>query len=342
MAGPRPTVRTIAAALQLSRSTVSNALRGLAGVKADTRERIRQYAAKVGYHPNPLAAKVMSQMRRRSDARHLGTLGVLELDEPDRPAAAALFNDRLLQGIRKRAAELGFTATYWRFGAGSQTLKGLNKVLYCRGIEGLLFLPSWSEPNLMDVDWTRFTAVYTDYLIRHPPLHTVSTDHFRSMFDAVDKARAHGYRKVGFAVARRADERLNGRWVGAYLSYLHQHPEMTYVPPLQVDEIRAENFGPWFRQHKPDVVIAQWVDAPRAMAAAGAEIPRTHGYICLNVLSAPPEYTGYDLRPTLLGSRAAEMVIAQIEHHDRGPPEVPSNTLVPARWMDRATLRRLR
>jgi LacI family transcriptional regulator len=338
MAGRRPTVRTIGAALQLSRSTVSNALRGQKGVKPETAVRIRQYAAKVGYRSNPLATKVMSQMRRTSEARHLGTLGVLELDEPGRPPAAALFNQRLLQGIRKRAAELGFTAVHRRFGAGSPSLKELNKALYCQGIEGLLFLPSWSEPDLMELDWTRFTAVYTDYLIRRPALHTVSTDHFRSLFDAVDRARSHGYRRVGLAVARRADERLNFRWAGAYLSYLHEHPEMTYVPPLAVDEVRAENFEPWFREHQPEVVVAHWIDAPPVMAAAGAAIPRTHGFVCLNVLAAPPEYSGYDLLPTLLGTRAVEIVISQIERHDRGIPGVPSNTLVPARWVDRGTL----
>jgi LacI family transcriptional regulator len=339
MAMPRPTVRTIAVALGLSRSTVSNALRGLRGVKAETRQRVRQKAEVMGYRAHPFAAEVMSQLRRRAQSKQVGLLAVLEMDEPNRPPAAALFNRQLLEGIEKRAGEMGFGAPHWTFGgAESLALRRLNQILQWRGIHGLLFLPTWSEPQFLDLDWTQFTAIYLDYLVRKPSLHTVCTDHFRTLHTALEQARGLGYRKAGFTVMKRADERLNGRWTGAYLGYLHDHPEMALVPPLLVDELKAENFLPWFREHDPDVVITQWLDAPRHMISAGAEIPRTHGYICLNVLSAPTGFSGFDLRPRLLGMRAAELVISQLAHGDRDIPAVPSNTLVPAEWIEGTTV----
>lgn len=293
----------------------------------------------MGYAVQPFASAVMSQLRRGGQAKALGTLAVLEMDEPNRPPAAAIFHKRLVEGIEKRAADMGFTAARWIYGGTeSLALKRLSQILHWRGIEGLLFLPIWSEPDFRDLDWTRFTAIYIDYLVRHPALHTVSTDHFRTMFVALEKARTLGYRKPGFAVVLRADARLHGRWTGAYLSYLHYFPEMKLVPPLLVDEINQASFLPWFREYNPDVVITHWLDAPSQMISEGAAIPRTHGYICLNVLPAPPGFSGFDLQPRLLGMRAVELVVSQLMHHDRGVPALPSNTLIPARWVDGATM----
>ncbi len=339
MPDPRPTVRTIARALGLSRSTISNALRGLPGVNAATRRRVQKTADAMGYRAHPFAAEVMSQLRRSSQSKQVGTLAVLEMDEAGRPPGAEIFNRLLLEGIETRAREMGFGTDRWSFrGTEPLALKRLNQVLQWRGIHGLLLLPTWSEPDFRDLDWTQFTAIYLDYLIQQPAVHTVCSDHYRSLFGALEKARALGYRKAGFAVARRANDRLHGRWTGAYLGYLHDHPEMKLVPPLLVDELRPENFLPWFREHNPDVVITHWIDAPRHMMAEGAEIPGTHGYICMNVLPAPPEFSGLDLQPRLLGVRAAELVISQLGHHDRGVPAVPANTFVPARWVEGATV----
>lgn len=339
MPHPRPTVRTLAKELGLSRSTVSNALRGLPGVNVDTRRRVRQAADARGYRAHPFAAEVMSQLRRSSQTKQVGTLAVLEMDEPGRPPVAAIFNRLLLEGIETRAREMGFGTDRLNFGGAEPlALKRLNQVLQWRGIHGLLLLPTWSEPDFRDLDWSQFTGIYLDYLIQQPALHTVSSDHFRSLFGALEKARALGYRRPGFAVARRANERLNGRWTAAYLGYVHDHPDITSVPSLVADEITAENFVPWLRKHNPDVVITHWIEAPRHMKAEGAEIPRTHGFICMNVLPAPPEFSGLDLQPRFLGGRAAELVISQLGHHDRGIPTVPANTFVPARWIEGTTV----
>jgi LacI family transcriptional regulator len=211
-------------------------------------------------------------------------------------------------------------------------------ILQARGIEGLLFLPSWLEPDYQELDWTKFTAVYIDYLINQPRINTVSSDHFRRIFDAMDNARARGYTRPGFAVQRRLNERLNGRFVGAYLGYLHDHPEMAHVPPLLVDEFTPEVFLPWYTANRPDVVITHWLDAPRYMTEAGADIPHRDGYICLSLLGAPPQFSGFDQQPKLLGARAAEMVISQLARHDHGAPIIPTNTLMPAVWVEGATV----
>jgi len=100
----RPTVRSIAAALGLSRSTVSNALRGLPGVKIETMHRVQNAAVEMGYSVHPFASEVMSQLRRKIRNMSIGTLAVLEIDEPNLPPVAQNFNGRLFDGIEERAA----------------------------------------------------------------------------------------------------------------------------------------------------------------------------------------------------------------------------------------------
>ncbi|MES1168893.1 MAG: LacI family DNA-binding transcriptional regulator, partial [Oleiharenicola lentus] len=59
-----PTLRTLAKSLGLSRTTISDALRGSPRVKADTVRRVREAAKAAGYEHNPLTGAVMSQLRR--------------------------------------------------------------------------------------------------------------------------------------------------------------------------------------------------------------------------------------------------------------------------------------
>ena len=297
----------------------------------------------MGYVAHPFAAQVMSQLRRHASTKEMGTLAVLELHEPDRPAGAAQFHGELLAGFRKRAAALGFSVGHWKFGAGGDlSLKRLDQILYNRGVRGLALLPTWSEPDFRALDWSRFTGVYLDYLIRRPALHAVCCDHGLTLFTALEKARERGYRRPGLAVAHRTNARVHGRWLGAYLSYLHAHPELALVPPLVVDEadeLAPVNFLPWFKQHRPDIVLTHWIGALDQMKVAGADVPRTHGFICLNLQVAPVHFSGFSQQPRKLGERSAELVIAQLAHGEAGPPALPSTTMLPSKWREGTTIR---
>jgi len=57
---PTPTLRTLAKTLGLSRTTVSDALRGSPRVKAETLQRVQTAAKEAGYERNPLTGAVMS------------------------------------------------------------------------------------------------------------------------------------------------------------------------------------------------------------------------------------------------------------------------------------------
>lgn len=94
-----PTLRTLAKSLGLSRTTVSDALRGSPRVKSETLQRVQAAAKAAGYERNPLTGAVMSLLRRSRGQQFRGVLGVLEMAQPGRAPHVVRYSNTLLKGI---------------------------------------------------------------------------------------------------------------------------------------------------------------------------------------------------------------------------------------------------
>ena len=337
---PAPSLRQLAQELGLSHTTVSEALRGSARVKASTRTKVLKAARAVGYQRNPLAGALMSEMRRSRAGTFRGVLAVLDLDGPEgRPAGPARYHRELTRGATKRAEELGFKADAFAVGKAGLSLERLDTILQSRGIAGIFLLPVRETPDLTRLDWTHFSGIYSDYVIERPGLHSVCPDHYRAMLTALDRIRALGYRRPGLVLNASHDARLLFRWESAYHAYQTHHDGMTRLPPLILSEPNAADFTRWFKTVKCDVVMAHFPEAADWMRAAGARIPETHGFCCLNVMNHAAPCAGLDLQPRLLGVRGIELLISQVLRNECGAPDQPTTTTVPAAWVDGPTLR---
>jgi len=336
---PTPTLRTLARELGLSRTTLSDALRGSPRVKAETVARVPAAAKAAGYERNPPTGAVMSQLRRSRGQQFRGVLAVLDLVEPGHPPLAARYNDALMSGISARADDLGFKVERFVVGPEGLTLQRLDTILHTRGIQGLIILPAVGFPDLSALSWNRYTAVYVDYFIDHPPLHCVCLDHYRSMIALLHELHERGFRRPGLFMEISLDERLQFRWEGAFLALQKYLPDITEVPALQLREITREAFQVWFRQHNPDVVLGHFPEAMDWMKASGAKIPKSHAFVCLNSLRTSGDCATLDFQTPVLGGRACELVIGQLLHNEFGVPSQPSLTTIPARLIEGPTLR---
>jgi DNA-binding LacI/PurR family transcriptional regulator len=335
-----PSLRELARALNLSHTTVSEALRGSPRVKPDTRRRVLEAATAAGYQRNPLAGALMSEMRRSRAGAFRGVLALLDVDSPtERPPGPVRYHHDLSVGASERAEELGFKVEPFSAGRGGMSLKRLDTILHARGIGGILVLPVREVPDLSRLDWSHFTGVYCDYIMEQPSLHCVCPDHHRAMFLALDELRELGYRRPGLVIHRPHDERLLFRWEAAYDVFHVRSPGINRLPPLISEELQREEFIAWFKREKPDVVLCHNPVALKWMADCGAKVPETHGFCSLNLKNADFPCAGLDLQPRLLGARAMEMLIGQVLRNEYGPPAVPSTTTVPAAWIPGPTLR---
>jgi|UPI0006973B88 LacI family transcriptional regulator len=334
------TIRTLAAQLGLSRATVSEALRGLPRVNVKTVARVQAAAEAAGYRSNPLAAALMSQMRRSEGGTFRGVLALVEVEDDGRPGYAKQFPEKVRLAARKRARELGFEAERLAVSSRGVSVKRLDGILKARGIHGIILLPCWGEPHYEQLDWPKYAGIYTDYSIHHPPLNTVCPDHHRNMIEALVRVRAAGYRRPGLVLSKHIDERLHHRWEGAFLvMQSHQAQDRPVVPLRSTGmEVEEAEFRAWFRKHRPDVVICHWTRVIPWMIKEGAKVPETHGFVCLNLLMAEAPCAGIDLQPELIGRRSAEAVIANLQQNEFGVPATSAVLSVAGRWQEGPTL----
>ena len=336
------TIRSLAAQLGLSRATVSEALRGVPRVNARTIERVKAAAAAAGYRSNPLAAALMSQMRRSTGGTFRGVLALVEMEEAGKPDYATQFPARLRLAARQRARELGFEAERLVVSPKGVSVKRLDGILKARGIHGIVLLPCWGEPDYEQLDWPNYAGIYADYAIHHPPLNTVCPDHHRNMVEALERVRAAGFSRPGLVLSKHIDERLHHRWEGAFMVLQSHHFSRRPVAPLRTSgtEVEEGEFRAWFRKYQPDVVVGHWSRVIPWMQAEGAKIPETHGFVCLNVLMAEESCAGIDLQPALIGRRSAEAVIANLQQNEFGVPATSAVLSVAGKWVDGPTLRK--
>jgi DNA-binding LacI/PurR family transcriptional regulator len=339
MPGSAPTLRSLAKLLGLSRTTVSDALRGSPRVDPNTAARVHKAAREAGYRRNPLAGALMSELRRSRGTAFRGVLAAIDITEPGRPDHAAAYHRELVLGAESRASELGFKVEKFSVGHAGVSVQRLDSILQSRGIHGVILLPAWDEPDLSNLDWTQFAGIYTDYIIERPALHSVCPDHYRSLLAALARITRRGYVRLGLYLQKHQDERLQFRWAAAFRVFQESHPGQDAVPPLLVESFNKDEFVRWFRRYKPEVVLSHHTDAIPWMEECGARLPATHGFVCLNTIMKTRPTAGLDLQPRTLGARATELLIAQLQRNETGIPEWPSTTTIPARWVDGPTLR---
>jgi LacI family transcriptional regulator len=315
-------------------------LRGKGRVDPSTAARVQKAAREAGYRRNPLAAAVMSELRRSRGSTFRGVLAAVDLAEPDR-APHGVFHRELVSGGRARAVELGFKLEEFLVGNAGMTVPRLDSILQSRGIHGVLLLPSWYAPDWRELDWSRYAGVYTDYVIERPALHCVCSNHYRSMVALLTRLRERGYRRPGLCLERGRDERTQRRFSAAFRSFQENESDVETVPLLiTAQERRKDEFVAWFRRHKPDVVIGHFTDAIEWMEELGAVVPDTAGFASLNLLYKTRPCAGLDQQPRELGARAAELLIAQLQRNESGVPDCPTTTTIPARWVDGPTVRK--
>jgi DNA-binding LacI/PurR family transcriptional regulator len=343
MVSSPPTLRSLARSLGLSHATVSAALNGRGRVRPDTARCIQAAAKAAGYHANPLTSAVMSEVRRSRSCAVRAIIAMVEMTESNRPREAARYNAEIVRGAEERGAALGFKIDPLVIGRSGVPRERLDSILKARGIQRVILLPAWDEPDISCLDWGHHHGVYTDYVIERSPLPSIHPDHYRGMMMALRRLRTLGYRRPGLFLGPHQDERIQFRWEAAFLAFASNFGGLAgTVPRLKSAAPDRGEFVQWFRENKPDVVLAHHPEAIEWMAAAGASVPETHGFLCLNRLRCSFPCAGLDLRPALIGALALEQVTAQWHRRECSAAAGTFSTIsVMPRWVDGPTLREM-
>ncbi len=337
MPADHTTLRTLAAEAGVSPTAVSLALRNSPGVSPATRARIKKLAEARGYRPDPAVTKLMHHLRTRQPARFQASICGLTERWPAGHEMRHIYSDRLLAGLRERAAALGYAFSLIPLdetGPGAR----LQQTLTRRGIECLVVLPLLQPRDLSSLlDWRQFFTVSVTSSILAPRFHTVIPQHFDNMLLACRQLTLAGYRRIGLALPRDWDLRVNHRWTGAmtwHNVYGGTTPVHPYIGEAHGPAVDPVSFKAWLHEQNPDVVICDDIGMAivneTIQTLSAARRPRI---VTLNWSTIRGE-SGIDQRVELIGATAIDLLASMYVHSERGIPAAPYATMVPGRWID--------
>ncbi len=337
MERPIVTLRSLARELGLSPTTVSDALRQRGRVNPQTATRIREAADRQGFRINPLMASVLSEVRRGRQPAFRGIIAALDLYE-DRHWPHGPFPKAIVDGAQALAVEQGFSVELFVAGGSTMSIRRLDSVLAARGIEGLIVLPSWFQPDLSGLTWSRYAAVYTDFIRTVPRFHTVCMDHYGTMFELLERLQARDYRRPGYVLQGYRGERVQRRQTAAFVEFQESLPAKNRVPLLSTRDLPTKKeFVRWWRRHRPDVVLTHYAEIQDWLEEEAA--PEEVGFVLLNSIDQLRPCACLDQQPRLIGEHAAQVVINNLLRGVRGIPETYSRTTIGSRWVEGPTVR---
>jgi DNA-binding LacI/PurR family transcriptional regulator len=319
---PRPpTVRTLAAELGVAPITVSRALRKTGRVREELARRVIAHARLRGYRRDPIVAEVMSGLGRSPGRRYRETVAFVwthRLGMAEEEAA----------GVREAASALGYRVEAIRPWRQSLTERDVSRILWSRGIRGVLLAPNSSEANpRYDLDWSRFAAVLVGSSLVNEGLTRVARDYYQDTVLALDRLRATGFRRVGLALDLGMHHRTGRRYQAAFLAHAGPDaPPPHLVDPALAPAARRSRFERWLADSAPEVVLG---DSGLVTEWIAGRLP--HARLLLR-----PREPGPGVRPDFrrIGADAMRALDGLLRENRLGLLEAPASILVPGRWVN--------
>ena len=322
---------TIARKAGVATSTVSKALRDDPTIPASRCAEIKKLAETLGYRPNPLISTLMAQLhgsRRRSDPHHIAWLDLwhdsteLQIMEP------------LLTGARKRASELGFNIEVHRPISDGLRPDRLKQILNTRTQWALIIPPVPTSMERYPLDIHGLAAVTIGTSLHEPIMHRVSPNHFQGAHLACARLRAKGFRRIGLVLSHELNNRVEGKWLGAYLAEQQNWPSSQHVVPLLLGEVKIMALRQWLDKQKPDVIllgdpaVAAWLQSTKQ--AKSRKLPVAWLYKETNLKGI----WHVDYHAEGIGAAAVESVIGLIHRNERGSPKIANILMLDSYWVE--------
>jgi DNA-binding LacI/PurR family transcriptional regulator len=331
------TIRDVAAAAGVSVTTVSDALNGKGKLRQETRDRIRETAASLGYRPSRVA-----------QAFRQGRTGTIALVLPHRDVSGNEYDMigldyymTIASGSARAAFSEGYalmltprisTEDEWR-------LIGPDGVVLCD--------PAASDPRIDMLEGMGIPVVSVERDPDRPDRpYYVSGDNEQNMRDLLDHLHSAGARRIALLSARSSWAwTIDGEQ--AYQSWCAEHGIRPSVAHISVDRLEADSYRATGAlldaAEPPDAVIAsaeQYSEgATRACRERGVRIPQdlmlAIGIDNRFAQQSDPPITAIDLRPADQAGAAVGMLLKRLNGE-----RVESPSLVPSRLRVRASTRR--
>ena len=180
-------MKDIAQRCGVSVATVSKALNGLPDIGEETRRRICQVAAEMGYMTNS-AARALKTKRTYN-------LGILFVDERRSGLSHEYFSS-ILEGFKQEAEAHGYDITFINSNVGTQPISYLRHCRY-RGLDGVLIAcVDFHDPRVVELVQSSIPVVTIDHIF--PDRQAILSDNVDGLEALVHYAYNKGHRRIAF------------------------------------------------------------------------------------------------------------------------------------------------
>lgn len=312
--------------------TVSLALRNHPSIPAATRTRLKKLAAEQGYRPDPEVAKLMQHLRTRRLQRVQSSICALRMRPPPVTSQGYDYGQQVVDGVRRRAGEMGFGFEEMYIDVPGLTPKRLQRILASRGVEGVVLLPMRRPQKLGRLlDWPAFSVVAATSSVLAPRVHTVSPDQFANTVELCEWLTEQGCTRMGLATHPDHDVRVKHLEVAA-LAWYRESRGWGPIPTLWIDrgKLDAAALATWVEAYDLQAVASDSeFDAGLLAAALPARVRRRLTFLSTSVYPPLARHVGIDERPSEVGVVAVETLAAMIQRGERGLPRSPRTITIP-------------
>jgi len=331
----RVSVRDIAQAAGVSKSTVGYVLRNQAGPSEKTRQQVLRAARRLGYVPD---ARINSWMARVRGAKSKELLSIAWLNTQKESDCWQKYKylSPYLEGARERGLELGYRLEEIWMRQPGMTMRRISQILRQRGIEGVIVTHPARHIRL---DWDHLAGVAIESDFTAPHLHRVMADLSFNILLALKSLKRLGYRRIGLCFSDKADQIVH-YLTPAILNYSHstiskfeQIPPLFYFPEnTENSSVVRQQIAVWLKRYKPDVVVGHSSHILAWVEAAGYHVPKDMGVAHIATDDDVGDWAGINSNRRAIGAIAAEMVISFIHNRQFGIPKIASHTDVRGAW----------
>lgn len=189
----------------------------------------------------------------------------------------------------------------------------------------------------IEIDWSRFAMVAIGSTFTKVNCDRVGNNQFHSINTALENCRKLGYRKIGLALPKLVDDKVDHIWLAGYLAFKHLHKELSAVEPLIADRFNVNTFREWYLRNKPDVVVTTHIPILEWLSKLGFRVPDDVGYVHLDWIPERGDFAGINQNPEAVGAAAVDLLVEQVNQNRRGIPPVARSLHVEGIWRNGPT-----
>jgi LacI family transcriptional regulator len=342
---PRPhriSLQSIASEAQVSKATVSLALKKHPRIPEATRERIMEIANRLGYRPNPELSQIMATIKKEP-SEGKGTLAFIRSGLTSKwESLEEYFFRQLSQG----AAAYGYKVEpFWLYDP-AQRPQRINKTMWSRGIDGII-IPMINPERYsqgvrtLPIDWEKFSVVEIADTVQEPKLSGVRHNHFGGMLQTLSELEALGYKRIGFCLESDVELRTHHRWTAAYVLWKSMRGLTDQLPMHFPAKYQPKLLAEWIESNQLDVVVSPGIEVYRILRERKFRLPQDLGYATLHQWGVGSEnVSGINQNMSGQVQIALDMLIGMIHSRTKGAPKNPILATAPGYWSHGETTRK--